>query len=161
MKLLHMLLNNLQSVLLSIAIINNCLFWQLDVKKAFLHGFLKETVFVEQPPGFTNPTFPNHVCHLKRAFYRLKQAPRAWLDRFSVYLGLGFFCSKSDSSLFLLCFARDFVNSDLCLRHYLLEALTHKHLSSIVLEMNFLWFTLVIYVVFLGIEVIHSKCCLF
>lgn len=50
---------------------------QMDVKNVILHGYLKEAFFVEQPPRFTNLTFPNHVCHLKCALYALKQAP--WL----------------------------------------------------------------------------------
>ncbi|PNY13707.1 putative copia-type protein, partial [Trifolium pratense] len=76
---------------------------QLDVKNAFLHGKIKETVFMEQPPGFVNPKTPNHVCLLKKSLYGLKQAPRAWFDRLSTFLlHHGFICSKADSSLFIL-----------------------------------------------------------
>lgn len=54
-------------IVLSIAIINKCCIRQLNVKSAFLNGFLKETAFMEQPPGFVNPKLPNHVWHLKFA----------------------------------------------------------------------------------------------
>ncbi|RVW25418.1 Retrovirus-related Pol polyprotein from transposon RE1 [Vitis vinifera] len=74
----------------------------LDVKNAFLHGFLNEEVYMEQPPGYTDPQFPQHVCRLKRALYGLKQAPRAWFHRFSSFLlKLGFHSSQADSSLFV------------------------------------------------------------
>ena len=54
--------------------------YQMDVKTAFLSGFLKEDIYVEQPKGFTDPHFPDHVLYLKKAFYGLKQAPKAWYD---------------------------------------------------------------------------------
>lgn len=54
-----------------------------------------------QPPGFTNPSFLQHVCKLKKAIYGLKQAPQAWFSRLSTLLQLGFVGSKADSSLFL------------------------------------------------------------
>ncbi|GKV21730.1 hypothetical protein SLEP1_g31684 [Rubroshorea leprosula] len=76
---------------------------QLDVKKAFLHGMLKETVYMTQPPGFVDPQYPKYVCCLHRSIYGLKQAPCAWFDRFTLHLlRMGFYCSQADSSLFVL-----------------------------------------------------------
>ncbi|GKD55211.1 retrovirus-related pol polyprotein from transposon TNT 1-94, partial [Tanacetum coccineum] len=54
--------------------------FQMDVKTAFLHGMLKEDVYVCQPKGFIDADHPSHVYKLKKALYGLKQAPRAWYD---------------------------------------------------------------------------------
>nr|GEZ07058.1 retrotransposon protein, putative, Ty1-copia subclass [Tanacetum cinerariifolium] len=56
--------------------------WQIDVKTAFLNGYLNEEVYMEQPKGFVNPKYPNRVCKLKRSIYGLKQASRQWNKRF-------------------------------------------------------------------------------
>lgn len=75
---------------------------QLDVKNAFLHGVLNEDVFMKQPPGFTNPDYPNHVCKLTKVIYGLKQASGAWFHRFSTFLlTQGFICSKANPSMFI------------------------------------------------------------
>ena len=75
---------------------------QLDVKNAFLYGFLSEDIFMEQPPGMSDSQYPTHVCKLQRALYGLKQAPRAWFDWFNTFLlKYGFFCSLADPSLFI------------------------------------------------------------
>ncbi|MFS8010596.1 putative RNA-directed DNA polymerase [Helianthus anomalus] len=75
---------------------------QLDVKNAFLHGHLNETVFMHQPPGFVDIRRPNFVCRLKKSLYGLKQAPRAWYTRFPSYiLQTGFRNSTCDNSLFI------------------------------------------------------------
>lgn len=75
----------------------------MDVKNAFLNGYLQETVCMVQPPGITHKVNPNHVCKLKRALYELKQKLRVWYDRFSTYLlTKGFMSSTADNSLFVL-----------------------------------------------------------
>nr|GFC92373.1 retrovirus-related Pol polyprotein from transposon TNT 1-94 [Tanacetum cinerariifolium] len=57
--------------------------FQMDVKTAFLHGSLKEDVYVCQPEGFIDADHPSHVYKLKKALYGLKQAPRVWNDELS------------------------------------------------------------------------------
>ncbi|CAL9003000.1 unnamed protein product [Prunus brigantina] len=75
---------------------------QLDVQNAFLHGYLDEEVYMRQPVGFVDPTYPDHVCRLRHSLYGLKQAHRAWFHCFSSHLlRLGFIASQSDSSLFV------------------------------------------------------------
>ena len=73
-------------VVLSIAASYSWLIHQLDVKNAFLHGHLEETVYCQQPPGFVDPANPDHVCLLQRSLYGLKQAPRAWYQRFATHI---------------------------------------------------------------------------
>ncbi|GJX21190.1 retrovirus-related pol polyprotein from transposon TNT 1-94 [Tanacetum coccineum] len=51
--------------------------FQMDVKSAFLNGFINEEVYVAQPLRFIDFAKPNHVYRLKKALYRLKQAPKA------------------------------------------------------------------------------------
>ena len=58
----------------------------MDVKSAFLNGFINELVFVEQPPGFEDPRYPNHVYRLNKVLYGLKQAPRASYERLRDFL---------------------------------------------------------------------------
>jgi hypothetical protein len=59
-------------LLLGVACILKFKLYQMDVKSAFLNGYLHEEVYVEQPKGFTDPVYPNHVYKLKKALYGLK-----------------------------------------------------------------------------------------
>lgn len=73
----------LEAIRISLAFVNhnNIKLFQMGVKSAFLNGFIKEDVYVEQPPLFEDENLSNHVYKLKKALYGLKQAPRAWNDR--------------------------------------------------------------------------------
>nr|GEW42743.1 hypothetical protein [Tanacetum cinerariifolium] len=82
--------------------------FQMDVKTAFLHGKLKEDVFVCQPEGFIDADHPSHVFKLKNALYGLNQAPRAWYDELSTFLLLNhFFKGTTDPTLFIRRFVDD------------------------------------------------------
>jgi len=87
---------------LSLALSHQWPVHQLNVKNAFLHGTLSETVYCVQPSGFEDPTHPDFVCQLNKSLYGLKQAPRAWYSRFATFLlSLGFVEAKSNTSLFI------------------------------------------------------------
>ncbi|GKC75074.1 retrovirus-related pol polyprotein from transposon TNT 1-94 [Tanacetum coccineum] len=73
-------------IFLAFAAHMNMVVYQMDVKTAFLNGNLREEVYVSQPDGFVDKDNPNHVYKLKKALYRLKQAPHAWYDMLSSFL---------------------------------------------------------------------------
>jgi hypothetical protein len=73
-------------ILLAYACSRNIRLYQMDVKSAFLNGKISELVYVEQPPGFEDPTKPKHVYKLSKALYGLKEAPRAWYERLRDFL---------------------------------------------------------------------------
>jgi hypothetical protein len=88
-------------IVLSLAVSFSCPIHQLDVNNAFLHGSLNETVCCQQPLGFKNSSYPDHVCLLQKSLYGLKQAPRAWFQRFSTFIQtIEFSPSLSDTPLF-------------------------------------------------------------
>ena len=77
--------------------------YQRDVKSSFLNGDLKEKVYVEQPPRFVLPSSKGKVYKLKKAYYRMKQAPRAWYQQIDAYfLRRGFRRSPSNTNLYII-----------------------------------------------------------
>ncbi|GKB89351.1 retrovirus-related pol polyprotein from transposon TNT 1-94 [Tanacetum coccineum] len=58
----------------------------MDVKSAFLNGFINEEVYLAQTPGLIDFEKLDHVYKLKKALYSLKQAPKAWYDRLKAFL---------------------------------------------------------------------------
>nr|GEV54445.1 hypothetical protein [Tanacetum cinerariifolium] len=100
--------------------------FQMDVKTAFLHGTLKEDVYVCQPEGFIDADHPSHVFKLKKALYGLKQAPRAWYDELSLFLLQNhFFKCTIDPTLFIRRF-----NNDILVSIYVLEILKKYGMES-------------------------------
>jgi len=90
-------------ILLSYASHHEIKLYQMDVKSAFLSGFINELVYVDQPPRFEDPRYPNHVYKLSNALYGLKQAPRAWYERLRDFLvEKGFTIVKVDTILFTM-----------------------------------------------------------
>jgi hypothetical protein len=72
----------------------------MDVKSAFLNGYINEEVYVEQPPSFKDYKKLNHVYKLKKTLYSLKQAPRAWYEKLRDFLlSKGFIMGKVDITL--------------------------------------------------------------
>ena len=86
---------NVVRTLLSIAAVHHWPLWKMDVKNAFLHGDVQETMYMRLPPGFNFP--PKMVCHLKKSLYGLKQA----------ILKAQFHQSYNDHSLFFRRISKD------------------------------------------------------
>jgi hypothetical protein len=88
-------------ILLAYAAHHSFKLFQMDVKSAFLNGPIKEEVYVEQPPGFEDERYSDHVYKLSKALYGLKQAPRAWYKWLRDFLiANAFKAGKADPTLF-------------------------------------------------------------
>ncbi|KAA0040705.1 retrovirus-related Pol polyprotein from transposon TNT 1-94 [Cucumis melo var. makuwa] len=64
-------------LLLSYAWFRRFKLFPMDVKSAFLNGYLYEEVYVAKPKGFVDLVHHDHVYKLQKALYGLKQASRA------------------------------------------------------------------------------------
>ena len=72
---------------------------QFDVSTAFLYGKLEETIYMQQPTGYSDGT--DKVCLLRKSLYGLKQAPRCWFECFGRFLlKQGFRASDADPCLY-------------------------------------------------------------
>nr|GEU66059.1 retrovirus-related Pol polyprotein from transposon TNT 1-94 [Tanacetum cinerariifolium] len=100
--------------------------FQMDVKTAFLHGSLKEDMYVCQPEGFIDADHSSHVYKLKKALYGLKQAPWVWYDELSTFLLHNhFFKGTIDPMLFIRRF-----HDDILVSKYVLEILKKYGMKS-------------------------------
>lgn len=73
-------------VLLAIVACLNLELKQMDVKTAFLHRNLEETIYMNQPEGFESKSKLDLVCKPNRSLYGLKQSPRCWYKRFDDFI---------------------------------------------------------------------------
>ena len=88
---------------------------QLDVKMAFLHGDLKEDIYIIQLEGFIVQGQENLVCKLKKSLYGRKQTPRQWYKKFDSFMHkIGFKRYEADHC----CYVKFFDNSYIILLLY-------------------------------------------
>jgi hypothetical protein len=86
-------------LLVAIACRRRLRLFQLDVKTAFLHGFLEEEIYLEPPEGLDVDR--TKVCRLRKSLYGLRQGPRQWNVRFdSLLRSLGLQKSQFDDCLY-------------------------------------------------------------
>nr|GFA82562.1 retrovirus-related Pol polyprotein from transposon TNT 1-94 [Tanacetum cinerariifolium] len=138
--------------------------FQMDVKTVFLHGTLKEDVYVCQPKGFIDADHPSHVFKLKKALYGLKQAPRAWYDKLSTFLLQNhFFKGTTDPTLFI----RRFVDDILVVHVYVDDIIfgsTHPRYTQLFSELMKSHFEMSMMgemTFFFGLQVNQSPCGIF
>ena len=92
---------------------------------------------MEQPPGYADPLLPNHVCKLKKALYNLKQAPRAWFERFITFLyHISFRCSIADNSMFIFHHGTDIIVHLLYVDDIILTGSTLSLLSHLITQLS-------------------------
>jgi hypothetical protein len=151
-------------LVLSLAASQGWVLRKLDVQNMFLHGVLKEEVYMKQPTEFVSKEFSSYHCKLDKALYGLKQAPHAWYSRLSDKLqSLEFSPSKADISLFyyrkcsvtiyLLVYVDDIIgaSSSPSAAADLLQKLQHDFTLKDLGNLHY----------FLGIEVFHANECIY
>jgi hypothetical protein len=88
--------------ILALAAIEDMEIYQMDVKTAFLNGYLEEEIYMEQPKGFTQEG-EHLVCKLHKSLYELKQSLRAWNQKLNAFLkNIEFVRSDVDFSVYIV-----------------------------------------------------------
>lgn len=145
-------------ILLALGLNERMVMRQLDVKTAYLHGKLDETVYMEPPLGC--PGTDGKVCLLKKALYGLKQSGRMWyLTLDDVLRKQGYRRLESDRCVYVLSKGRDKVVLSVYVDDMLMMATSPEALNSSIknlgkeVELKDLGEPTYI----LGIEVSHDK----
>ena len=72
----------------------------MDVKSAFMHGYIHEKIYMKQPEGYIIDLYL--VCKLKKSLYGLKQAPREWYSKMDAFLlSQNFQRCRSDPNVYI------------------------------------------------------------
>nr|GFA01222.1 hypothetical protein [Tanacetum cinerariifolium] len=138
--------------------------FQMDVKTAFLHGTLKEYVYVCQHEGFIDADHPSHVYKLKKALYGLKQAPRAWYDELSTFLQQShFFKGTIDPTLFIRRFHNDILVVHVYVNDIIFGSTNPRYIQlfSDLMKIRFEMSMMGEMTFFLGLQVNQSPCGIF
>jgi hypothetical protein len=126
-------------IIFAIAVNNNLLLHQMDVKTAFLNGNIEEDIYMQQPEGYSNED--GLVCKLQRSLYGLKQSARSWNQRINtVLLELGFQRCNGDNCMYTHGYGTDsWIMIALYVDDLIIAARSERHLTKIKrqLEDNF------------------------
>ena len=88
-------------IMLAIAAFYDYEIWQMDVKAAFLNGYLKEELYMMQRDGFVDSKGEKKLCKLQRSIYGLVQASRSWNKRLdSVIKAFGFIQTFGEACIY-------------------------------------------------------------
>ncbi|WVZ52618.1 LOW QUALITY PROTEIN: hypothetical protein U9M48_003661 [Paspalum notatum var. saurae] len=121
------------TILLAFAASKGFKLQQMDVKSAFLNGFIEEEVYVRQPPGFESARFPDRVYKLRKALYGLK----AWYAKLkSFLLKSGFVMGSVDKTLFLLSRGGDTLIVQIYVDDIIFDGSSHALVSSFAEQMS-------------------------
>nr|GEY06943.1 retrovirus-related Pol polyprotein from transposon TNT 1-94 [Tanacetum cinerariifolium] len=138
--------------------------FQMEVKTAFLHGTLKEDVYVCQPEGLIDADHPSHVFKLKKALYGLKQAPHAGYNELLTFLLQNHFVKGTTNPTL---FIRRFVDDILVVQVYVDDIifgsthLKYTQLFSDLMKSRFEMSMMGEMTFFLGLQVNQSPCGIF
>ena len=94
----------LESLRILLALAASCDFdiVQFDVTSAYLHGNLKEELYVEQPEGYVAQGKENWVWRLKKGLYGLVQAGRTWNQELNNHMeGIGYTAMAKDPAVYV------------------------------------------------------------
>jgi hypothetical protein len=89
-------------------------------------------VFVEQPPGFNNPKYPNRVYKLSKALYGLKQVPWTWYARLKTFLlDHEYMMGSVDKTMFTIKYGNDFLLVQIYVDDIIFGGSSHSLVSSL------------------------------
>eukprot|EP01018_Ginkgo_biloba_P020382 Gb_28245 [translate_table: standard] len=124
------------STVLVLAAQHGWIIYQMDVKSAFLNGYVDEEIYVEQPQGFEIAGKKNKVYKLKKALYGLKQAPQVWYSRIDTYFQKrGFQKRSSDPNLYIKVIGSDILIVSLYVDDLIYTGNNHKMLHDFKVDM--------------------------
>ena len=87
--------------MLAIAAIRDYDIIQFNIMSAYLHGTLKEELYMEQPDGYTAPGKEDHIWRLKKGLYGLVQAGRTWNEELNDHMeSVGFTVAQKDPTIY-------------------------------------------------------------
>jgi hypothetical protein len=120
----HVVKHSSIRILLALVAMHDLELEQLDVKTAFLHGKLEETIYMQQPKGFEIEGKEDHICLLKKSLYSLKQSPQQWYKRYDSFMvGHDYFRSQYNSCVYFKNLGNDsFIYLLLCVNDMLIAA---------------------------------------